>query len=390
MESRATATIGGAIGGRYDAATKRQQALSESETGRTLPQQAPLVVTGDLELLDGILAAAAAAGVEPSVTAEPATIRPTWASAPMVIVGLDQARRLSELVLPRRTEVYVVGAEGSQQQLSKWSAPIGAAVVALPSGASLLTAAIADLAAHPGDGGTTVAVVGGSGGVGVSTLAAGLCYVATTSDVSSMLIDLDRFGGGIDLLIGAEGAPGWRWPRLGDARGHLGDLTGHLPRVAGIDVLSTSRDVDPDVTEPGGDAVRAVLMSASRTHRLTVTDLPRALSTSGREVLRRVDHTLLMVKADVRGIAAAQQLASQLRLASSDPRLVIRVPRSGGVDAGMVSDAVGLPLAGVVGEDSSLRPGAERGEPPGRSAKRPIAKTARRLLGDLLVPAGTT
>jgi secretion/DNA translocation related CpaE-like protein len=353
-------------------------------TRRTVPgEDVPLVITGDLELLDGVLAAAAAAAVEPSVTSEAASIRPTWASAPMVIVGLDRVRQVWDLMLPRRREIYVVGDETNQQELWQWSAPLGAAIVALPSGAGLLTAAIADLAARPGEDGLTVAVVAGSGGVGASTIAAGLCCVAAADTVSSMLVDLDPFGGGIDLLVGAESLPGWRWPRLQTAQGHLGDLTGHVPRVAGMDVLSASRDDDHAPAELGTDSVRAVLLSTSRSHRLTVADLPRAMTASSREVLQRAQRTLLVVPANVRGIAAAQQFRSQLLSASSDLRVVVRTPRSGGVDAGMVSDAVELQLAGVVGEDSSLTAAADRGEPPGRSGRSPIGKLARRLLADL-------
>ncbi len=352
--------------------------------GRTAPcGNVPLVITGDLELLDGVLAAAAAAAVEPSVTAEAASIRPAWSSAPMIIVGIDRVRQVRDLTLPRRSEVYVVGDETSQQELWQWSAPLKAAIVALPAGAGLLTAAIADVVARPGDGGLTVAVVGSSGGVGVSTIAAGLCYVAAAGNMSAMLVDLDPFGGGIDLLVGAESLPGWRWPRLQAAQGHLGELTGHLPRAAGIDVLSASRDSDQVPAELGTDPVRAVLLSASRSHRLTVVDLPRAMTASSREVLHRAQRTLLVVAANIRAIAAAQQIRPQLLSASSDLHVVVRMPRSGGVDAGTVADAVELPLAGAVGEDSSLDAAADRGEPPGRSARSSIGKLARRLLADL-------
>lgn len=373
MGQRTAATAGGAT-----------DSHDHQTIHRTGSEDVPLVVTADLELLDHILAAAAAAGIEPSVTSEPASIRPVWATAPMVVVGIDRAEQVFDLVLPRRSEVYVVGTEQREQDLWQWSAAMAAAVVSLPSGAGGLTAAIADLTARPGDGGSRVAVIGSSGGVGTSTIAAGLGYVAASRNVSAILLDLDPTGGGIDLLVGAEAMAGWRWPRLSTAQGHLGDLTGHLPRVAGMDVLSTARDGSSAVAGLEADPVRAVVLSASRSHRLTVADLPRSMTPSCHEVLRWVDRTLLVVAATVRGIAAAQQMRPQLRLASSDLRLIVRTPRSGGVSAGMVSDALELPLAGTVGEDSSLGPAAERGEPPGRSTRGPIAKLGRRLLDDLI------
>ncbi|SDS52913.1 helicase/secretion neighborhood CpaE-like protein [Microlunatus soli] len=335
------------------------------------------MLTGDVDLLDSVLAAAAAAGVEPTVSAEPAAVRPQWMTAAIVVVGLDRARQLAELVLPHRTEVYVVGPQ-DDDELWRWSAPLGAAVLGLPQAAGVLTAAIADATGRPSGGGRTVSVVGASGGVGASSLAAGLAVVAAGQGLPAMLVDLDPMSGGLDLLVGAEGVPGWRWPRLVAAQGHLGDLSGHLPRLAGLDLLSAARE--DVVVIPTVDAVRAVLQSAARTHRLTVVDLPRALDPGGREVLRRADLALVVVAADVRGIAAAQQFVPALREAAIDVELVVRRPRSGGVEARLVADALELPLAGVLREDAALRQGAERGDPPGRASRGPLAKLSRRLL----------
>ena len=341
---------------------------------------AAAVLTGDLELLDSILAAAAAAGVEPVVTAEPATIRAQWTVASIVIVGVDRARRLAELVLPHRTEVYVVGQAGDED-LWQWSAPLGAAVLGLPEAAGVLTAAIADATGRPSGSGRLVAVVGGSGGVGASSLAAGLAVVAAAEGVSALLVDLDPIGGGLDLLVGAESVVGWRWPRLSAARGHLGDLTGQLPRVAGIDVLSMAREQPADPPTP--EAVKAVLLSASRSHRLTTIDVPRGLDPGGREALRRADRTLLVAGADVRGIAAAQQVVSRLQEAATAVEVVVRTPRTGGIDAQLVAEALELPLAAALGSDPTLRHGAERGDPPGRATRGAVAKVCRRLLDNV-------
>lgn len=336
-----------------------------------------LVLTADLELLDSILAAAAAAGVEPVVSAELATVRSQWTTATTVVVGLDRARQLAEMVLPRRTEVYLVGAE-EDDELWRWSAPLGAAVLGLPQAAGVLTAAIADATGRRSGSGRVVAVVGASGGVGASSLAAALGVVATGVGLPAMVVDLDPLSGGLDLLVGAEGVAGWRWPRLVAAQGHLGDLAGHLPRVAGLDVLSAARE-DPGVV-PTPDAVKAVLLSATRSHRITVVDLPRALDGCGREALRRADLTLLVAAADVRGIAAAHQFVPVLAEAATEVEVVVRRPRTGGVEAQLVAEALELPLAGVLREDAALRHGAERGDPPGRSARTPVARLSRRLL----------
>ena len=68
-----------------------------------------VVLTADLELLDQVLAVAAAADVEPHVVTDAGSVRPLWTSASTVVVGVDQAARLASLVLPRRPDVFVVG-----------------------------------------------------------------------------------------------------------------------------------------------------------------------------------------------------------------------------------------------------------------------------------------
>jgi secretion/DNA translocation related CpaE-like protein len=342
----------------------------------------PLVVTADLELLDGILAAAAAAGVEPTVTAETASLRPQWATAPVVVVGSDRAPQVAEMMLPHRTEVYVVGSGQGRDDVLRWSAPLGAAVVTLPDDAGLLTAAIADATGRPAGSGSVVAFAGASGGVGCSSASAALAVGAVARGLPTVLIDLDRLGGGIDLLVGAEGVAGWRWPRLEGAQGHLGDLTGHLPRVGGMDVLSTSRD-DGWVGELEPGTVRSVLQSVTRSHRLAVLDIPRGLGPAGREGLRDADLALLVVSGDVRGVAAAQQWIAAFGDATADLRVVVRRPRVGAIEPQVVAEALALRLAGIVAEDTSLPRAAERGDPPGRSGRGGLAKLSRRLLDEL-------
>lgn len=356
-------------------------------SGRGSAEQ-PLVLTADLEILDAVLAATAAADAEPTVSDTAAAIRSLWSRAPLVIVGADRARQAAELLLPHRTEVFVVGPESRLVEMSAWSAPLGAAVIGLPGGAGTLTAAVSDLTGRRAGAGRLVTVIGGCGGVGASSLAAALAVGATSRGLPAMLVDLDVLGGGIDLLVGAEGVAGWRWPRLGAAQGHLGDLTGHLPRIAGLDVLSTTRGDDVDQLSP--EAVRAVLSSATRSHALVIVDLPRAITAAASEALRRSVLTLLVAAADVRGIAAARRTADSLRETTTGPiAIVVRRPRTGAIDPEVVARSVGLPLAGTVGTDASLRQSTDRGDPPGRSVRSPLGRLSGRLLEQVLDGTGS-
>jgi len=264
-----------------------------------------------------------------------------------------------------------------------WSLPLGAAVLTLPEGASRLASVLADAGGQAAGGGELLCVVGGSGGVGASTCAAGLAWVGARTGVPTMLLDADPYGGGLDLLVGAERVDGWRWPRLATARGHLGDLSGQLPQVDGVDILSMARG-GADIGAPDAEQMTAVLLSAIRSHGLIVVDIPRGLGPAARAIVRRADRVLLVVQADIRGIAAGREMVRELEPACRELSLVVRLGRSVSLDAETVATGLALPLAGTIAEDPSLVAAAECGDPPARSARSPLARTCREILEDRL------
>jgi hypothetical protein len=126
-----------------------------------------------------------------------------------------------------------------------------------------------------------------------------------------------------------------------------------------------------------------VLLSAMRSHEITVVDLPRALG-AAREPLRRAKLAVLVVRDDVRGVAAAREVVRELVGECDRFGLVVRRGRSRLLEPDLVATGVGLPLLGCFVDDPSLVVAAERGDPPARVARSPLARLSRRLLGDLL------
>lgn len=339
-----------------------------------------LAVTADGALTRHVLSVAATVGVEVEVAADATGTRSGWRAATMVLVGADQAATVAGLNLPRRSEVYVLGSLADQDETSAWSVRLGAAVLTLPGDAGELAELMAASVVGPGSANAGVCVVGGCGGVGASTLATGLAVTSARAGSSTLLVDGDPLGGGIDLLLGAERHDGWRWSRLAAARGYLGDLGGQLPGVDGVDLLAMDRA--PGVAQPlQAEQVAVVAGWAVRRYRLTVWDLPRTLGPAADEVLGRADETLLVVQADVRGVAAASAVALRLQSSCGALGLVVRLRRSRALDAATVVDALALPLRGTIEDEPALVGGAERGDPPGRSPRSPLSRTCRYLLG---------
>ena len=348
-----------------------------------LDQATVVVASADSELLDQVLSVTAVVGVEPLILSDPGQLREQWATASMLLLGVDEATRVAALGLPRRTDVYlVVGERTSAAQAQQCSVRLGAAVLSLPASTGWLSEVLADVSGKGQGIGHLVCVVGGSGGVGASTLASGLAFVAARTSQRTMLIDADPRSGGLDLLIGAERTAGWRWPRLATARGHLGDLTGQLPTVEDVDLLSMARG-DSTPRELHAEQLKSVLQSAMRSHDITVVDLPRTLGAAAGEAFRRAKLAVLLARDDVRGVAAAREVVRELGGGCEHFGLVVRRGRVRLLEPQLVAKGVGLPLLGSFVDDPALVIAAERGEPPARSARSALARLCRGLLGSL-------
>ncbi|MDT7546081.1 MAG: hypothetical protein QOE99_2191 [Actinomycetota bacterium] len=344
----------------------------------------PLLITSDADVLDDVLRIGATAGVELDVAADVGQARRSWSAAAAVIVGPDAAVACSRARLPRRPGVVVIGDDLDDAGIWQRAVEAGAEhVVFLPDAEEWLAETLAESVEPSRQSGELVAVVGGRGGAGATTLASALAVTAARLGRQVLLVDADPLGGGIDLVFGGESDAGIRWPDLGAARGRVpgAALTGALPRMSDLSVLSWDRGDVPTVPT---EAMETVLEAARRTSELVVVDLPRALDDSSRIVLSLASLVLLVVPAEVRAAAAASRVATQLGELCADLRLVVRGPSPSGLDCDEVSRALGLPLMGYLRPEPGLDLALERGEPPGRRPRTPLAVLCESVLDDLL------
>jgi secretion/DNA translocation related CpaE-like protein len=339
----------------------------------------PLLVSADPDVRAAVRRLAASAGVGVvDVVPSLASAAGRWRAAPVVLVGADVA---DQPVPSPRPDVLLVTGGRTGPAVDALARETGWPVVCLPDDDGWLTdrllAAGGAVAVGP-----CVGVVGGRGGAGASTLAAALAVTAA-ADGPSLLVDLDPLGGGLDLLLGLEDAPGLRWSDVASVAGPLSGsaLAGSLPARDGLRVLAWDR---PDVAV--GPAVGSVLESARRTYALTVLDLPRCpVGEPG--MLAACDTVLLVVPAEVRAVAAARRVVARTA-ALPDVRLVVRGPAPSRLTGPDVARLLGRPLAGWLRPDPRLPAEVERGRPPGRSRGQ-LAALCQRLVTDLLDPAAT-
>ncbi|MFI5710860.1 septum site-determining protein Ssd [Kribbella sp. NPDC051620] len=350
-----------------------------------------LLATADELLLDDLLRLAAAAEVTPHVENDLLGLRRIWQTATFVVVGADLASLLVQTQPPRRPGVLLATRASTRparlppdtQRLTpatstppdapdayRLALSIGAeGAFVLPADEGELSAKLSDAL----DGGTrtaiTLAVVGGCGGAGATTLAAALAITAGRRGLRSMLIDGDPLGGGIELVLGTEDYEGSRWPALLNAAGRVSAsaLRAALPSVDGLAVLSWDRS---DVTALPPEAMRSVLGAAQRSSDLVVVDLPRRPDPAAEEAFVRATSTLVVVPRDVRSCAAAARLVAPLREVAHDLRVVAREPGLNGLSALDVADHLSLPLAAKLGYERDLATALDDGrfDPRPRSA----------------------
>jgi secretion/DNA translocation related CpaE-like protein len=248
--------------------------------------------------------------------------------------------------------------------------------------------------------GRVIGVVGACGGAGASVTAACVVHGLLRSGERAILVDLDAHAPGADLLLGADGARGARWPDLADARGDVegAGLVAALPRWGAVPVLSGTASGPP----PDDDVVVDVCRGLVRAGETLVLDLPRpgawgsatrraaGAGTPGgdglavRTLLAGCGTALLVVPLTLPATVGAQRVRDALRRAGvADVRVVVRGPAPGTVDEDDVAAALGLPVVATMGRDAGLARAIERGEGPAMSHRAPLGRFAADVAGAL-------
>ena len=345
----------------------------------------PLVVSTDETLLDDLLRLLAAAGSTPELTSGGGALRRAHREAPVVLLGADALAAAPVRALPRRPGVLVVLTREPEAEVWSAAVEVGAErVVVLPRDETWLVERVASAVRGPGRPGWVAA--GGSccGGAGASTVATALALAAAPeASCGVLLVDGDGWGGGLDLLLGAERSPGVRWPELAGVRGRVSGpaLVAALPEAHGIPVLAASREAPGEVAP---DALAAVVAAGRDSGSGVVVDLP-ARDREAAAVLDTADLAVLLVPARLRAAAAARALVGG---PDGPPRpwaaaRVVTRPVPGGLSRAEVADVVGRPVLAELPHDRSAVPRGERGEPPSVAPRSPLGVLSRLLLTEL-------
>src|SRR3954470_12727697 len=301
-----------------------------------MPISTVAVCCDDLGLMADARRLCAAAGLDAEVAGTLDAHR-WWPSAVAVLLDATAAAQLAGEGLPRRPRVALL-ARDDDPVAWRLAVVLGAEqVTALPMEEPALLRGVLSARASKA-GAPVVACVPASGGAGASTVAAGLATAAARQGTETVLVDGDVAGGGLDLLLGAEHAPGLRWPEVAALAADtpadviLDRLVRPAPRLRLLSWDRRHESHDTAVTGwPLTDLARFGV-------GLTVLDLPRS-----NPAPPTADVVLIVARAGVRQAVAAAALAGRLRAAVDDVRLVVRGAGRGGLTGAEAAPAVGPP-----------------------------------------------
>ncbi|WP_148573758.1 septum site-determining protein Ssd [Nocardioides caldifontis] len=341
---------------------------------------AALLVSADERLTSDVMRLAAAAGAPLEVVADPAAALGGWGTAAAVLVGTDLLAVVAAHRPPRRADVHVVAQGAAPDFLFRDALDVGAAsVVELPDAEQWLVSALTDLVDEAAvTGATTVAVVGGAGGVGATVLAVSLGLVAAREGEATVLVDLDPWGPGLARVAGIDVRPAVTWRELALSPGRFGarSLREALATPDGVGVLGWD---DAPGGPPSAATVREVLSAARRGHSWVVVDLPHRDGGLVAEVLPHCDAVLLVGAATLGSVAATARVAGRLRDHGADPGLVVRT-RRGGLEPEELAEAVALPLLARLPDQRRLDEHLDLGAGPVHARRGVLSRTAEVLL----------
>ena len=328
------------------------------------------------ELRDNAERVAAAVGVR--TTPGPAVLtKKAWLGAAAVVLDEAAARRCGRDGMPRRDGIILLTAGEPEPSVWQAAVAVGAQHICVLPGQEpdfvRHLSEVAEAARGAERNGWVVAVTPARGGAGASVFAAALGQTGT----EALLVDLDPWGGGIDLLLGGESVPGLRWPDLSLQGGRLAwsAVRDALPNLRGVSVLSGARRSH----EPGAGPVEAVLDAGRRGGAAVICDVPRRMTDPEIAAFGCADLIVAVTTCDVRGVAAASAVVPVLRAANPNVGLVVRGPSPGGLRAAEVADVAEVPLLAAMRPEPML---AERLEQGGLRLRRrsPLAAAARQVL----------
>lgn len=238
--------------------------------------------------------------------------------------------------------------------------------------------------------GQVMAVISGKGGTGKTSLTAGIASCLAAEGQRVLCIDCDMGLRNLDLSLGLADEATVAFTDIMDGIYTLEDAVSH-PRIPGLDLLTApvtrlAEDVDRE-------AFGQLLEQVRRQYDWCLIDAPAGVGAGFQLATEHADQLLVVAVADPASMRDAARAADLIELQGQPDRpmrLVVnrvsrRMYRKMRATVDDVMDGVGLPLLGIVPDDSSVTLAAAAAQPlilyTSRGAAVACLHIARRLCG---------
>lgn len=240
--------------------------------------------------------------------------------------------------------------------------------------------------------GTAIMVTSGKGGTGKTSFTAGVGGCLAGLGKKVLCMDLDIGLRGLDLVLGMADRAVMDFSDVMEGRCPLGDAAAPHPEIPGLYLLTAP--IRPDALD--FDRFRQVAGQAKEEYDFVLLDSPAGLGEGFRLAVAGADTVAVVTTTDPAAQRNAQRCVAELVHAAPRLQLVMNRVEPGllrrlHADIDRAMDSTGLPLLGVVPEDTQVRAAAHAGRPlvlrSYKGAARAYLNIARRLMGKR-VPLG--
>lgn len=234
--------------------------------------------------------------------------------------------------------------------------------------------------------GIAVMVTSGKGGTGKTSLTAGVASCLAALGHRVLCIDLDIGLRNLDIALGLTDLAVMDFSDVMARRCPLLTAVTSHPDIRGLHLLTAPMNLD----DPDIDRFRAVVEDAKDYFDFIFMDSPAGLGVGFQLAMAAADRAVLVSATDPSALRDAQRTVAELAgkitevhlvMNRIQPKLINKLRTS--IDSAM--DTAGLPLLGVIPEDSNVTVAATAGKPlvltTYKGAAPAYLNIARRLLG---------
>lgn len=205
--------------------------------------------------------------------------------------------------------------------------------------------------------GELIAVLSGKGGTGKTSVCAGLAQALAQSGEQVLCIDCDAGLRNLDISLGLSQFSALSFLDICQG-GYSLDMAVHHPLYPSLAFLTAPVNSPAEEIDP--EAFGAMLDNARKTFSFVLLDAPAGIDAGFRLAARFADRILLVTGPDPAAIRDAARAADELeRMGKTNVRLIVnRITKKMAsvlhLTVDDIMDTAGLPLMGLVPEDSNV------------------------------------